>query len=134
VIRGSSERIRIKVQTLGILDHYWSFGLFLAVMHSLIEEYYWRWFVFGRLKEVARPISAHLLAGASFSAHHVIVATQFFPLIWGTVLGLLVGVGGIIWSMMYEKQQTLAGAWISHLIADLGIPSIGHKLLFGTYF
>jgi hypothetical protein len=31
---------------------------------------------------------------------------------------------------MYEKQQSLMGAWIAHLIADFGILAIGHQILF----
>lgn len=130
----SASRIRAKAEALGILRHYWAFGLFLALAHSFLEEYYWRWFVYGRLRDLMRAPLAHALAGASFAAHHIVVATQFFPFLWGLVLGGLVGVGGIIWSLLYERQRTLAGAWISHIIADLGILSLGHKILFGTYF
>lgn len=133
VVTGSSENIRNKARELGILEYYWSFALFLSLIHSLIEEYYWRWFVFGHLREVLHVFSAHLLAGISFAAHHVIIATQFFPIPWGIVLGGLAGAGGILWSVMYDKQQTLMGAWICHVIVDLGILAIGHNILFGSY-
>lgn len=133
IVATSSENIRNKARELGILEYYWPFALFLSVIHSLIEEYYWRWFVFGHLREVLTTSSAHVLAGLSFAAHHVVVATQFFPIGWGVLLGGLAGAGGILWSLMYEKQQTLMGAWICHLIVDLGILAIGHKILFGGY-
>jgi len=63
-----------------------------------------------------------------------VVATQYFPPAWGVLFGGLTGVGGLLWSILYEKQRTLAGAWICHVFVDLGILSIGHWLLFGTYF
>jgi uncharacterized protein len=134
IIASGTSQIRNKAAALGILDHYWAFGLFLALIHSWIEEYYWRWFVYGRLRELLRPALAHLLAGLSFAAHHVVIATQFFDGAWGFILGGLVGVGGIIWSLLYERQQNLIGVWCSHAIVDLGILAIGHKLLFGSYF
>ena len=133
IVVSSSENIRNKARELGILEYYWTFALFLSVIHSLIEEYYWRWFVFGHLTEVLTIFSAHVLAGLSFAAHHVVIATQFFPTAWGIVLGGLAGAGGILWSLMYDKQQTLMGAWICHIIVDLGILAIGHKILFGIY-
>lgn len=133
VVSRSSENIRTKARELGILPYYWSFGIFLSVIHSFIEEYYWRWFVFGYLREVLTLTSAHLLAGLSFAAHHGVIATQFFPAVWGIVFGGFVGIGGILWSIMYDKQQTLTGTWICHLIVDLGILAIGHKILFGSY-
>ena len=130
----SAGRIRAKAEDLGLLAYYWPFAIFLSVIHSLIEEYYWRWFVFGRLAEAMPVTLAHLLAGVAFAAHHVVVATQFFPLGWGVLLGSLVGVGGVVWSIHYRTQRTLAGAWISHLVVDLGIMTIGHRLIFGSYF
>jgi len=134
VVLSSAPKIRAKVQALGILNHYWTFGLFLSLIHSLLEEYYWRWFVYGHLRQVVGNGLAHGLAGVAFSAHHIVVTTQYFPLAWGVMFGALTGVGGIFWSLMYQRQRTLAGAWISHVWVDLGILSIGHRLLFGTYF
>lgn len=134
VILTSAPRIRTKAETLGVMEHYWMFALFLSFLHSLLEEYYWRWFVYGHLRRVVRNGLAHVLAGASFSAHHIVVTTQYFPPAWGVFFGGLTGVGGMIWSAIYERQRTLAGVWICHVVVDLGILSIGHRLLFGTYF
>lgn len=133
VVNRSSDSIGRKAQELGVLKYYWPFALFLSVIHSLIEEYYWRWFVFGRLKNVVNVPYAHAIAGISFAAHHIVIATQFFPVPWGFLFGGLAGAGGIIWSVMYDKQKTLAGAWFCHLIVDLGIMLIGHNILFGNY-
>lgn len=134
LLENAREPIHQKAQSFGILEHYWLFAIFLSVLHSLLEEYYWRWFVFGQLRERLKPYLAHLLAGIAFASHHIVVTTQFFPLATGIVLGASVGIGGILWSLLYEKQKTLMGAWISHLIVDFGIMAVGHYLLFGTYF
>jgi len=130
VVRNGSDSIGRKTQELGVLKHYWLFALFLSVIHSLIEEYYWRWFVFGRLKNVVNTPWAHAIAGVSFAAHHIVIATQFFPVLWGLLFGGLAGAGGVIWSVMYDKQKTLVGAWFCHLIVDLGIMVIGHSILY----
>jgi membrane protease YdiL (CAAX protease family) len=129
VVSRSSESISRKAQQFGVLKHYWLFALFLSFIHSLMEEYYWRWFVFGRLKNVVNVPCAHAIAGVSFAAHHVVVATQFFPVLWGFLFGALAGAGGILWSVMYDKQKTLLGAWLCHLIVDFGIMAIGYSIL-----
>ncbi|MCG6535361.1 MAG: CPBP family intramembrane metalloprotease, partial [Syntrophales bacterium LBB04] len=130
IVEGCSENIKIKVQQLGIINHYWSFGLFLSIIHSFIEEYYWRWFVFGTLNKIMKSYASHLLAGIAFGAHHIVVATQYFPIYWGLLFGSLVGFGGIIFSILYDRQKTLSGAWVCHMIVDLGIIAIGHHLIF----
>jgi len=131
-IAGGSKNIEAKARELGFLEHFWLSGFFLSVVHSFIEEYYWRWFVFGRLRSLTPVRAAHILAGVSFAAHHVVVVTQFFSIFWGLVSGVCVALGGIVWSAMYDKQETLVGAWASHMIVDSGIMAIGHRLLFGA--
>ena len=45
------------------------------------------------------------------------------------MFGLLVGVGGVLWSLLYAKHKTLYGVWISHMIVDLSIMVIGYDLI-----
>src|SRR5262245_43652401 len=52
-------------------------ALFYSVLHSLLEEYYWRWFVFGELRARMPVAAAIALSSAAFTAHHVILLSQF---------------------------------------------------------
>jgi membrane protease YdiL (CAAX protease family) len=129
VIAGSSNKIAGKAEQFGIVEHYWLFAIFLSLIHSFIEEYYWRWFVFGQLRKVTGIFAAYILAGFAFGSHHVVIGTQFVGLFWGFIGGLSVAAAGVIWSIMYNRQKTIVGAWICHLIVDLYIMSIGYKLI-----
>lgn len=120
--------IREKIVNLGILNHYLLFAIFVSFIHSLIEEYYWRWFVYGQLRQLVRPWMAHALAAISFAAHHIVVTTQFFSPTLGIIFGLLVGVGGLIWSLHYQRQGSLLSPWVSHMISDIGLLSFGYYL------
>ncbi len=132
-VRANADRINDTVTGLGLnRANYWAFGICLAVLHSLLEEYYWRWFVFGGLRQLTPAGLAHTLAGAAFMGHHVVVLLQFFPVPLALFLSFSIGLGGVIWSGMYVRQGSLLGVWLSHIIVDFGILSIGHQLLFGT--
>ena len=48
-------------------------ALFLAGIHSLMEEYYWRWFVFAELTRCLAVTPAIALSALAFMGHHVIV-------------------------------------------------------------
>jgi len=133
VVQASAGRMKEKAEALGFLKYYWVFGVFLAVIHSGIEEYYWRWFVGGRLRERLPRATAYVLGAMAFAAHHIVVTTQFFPLGWGIFFGLSVGIGGAVWHWQMERQGTLAGAWCSHMLVDFGLLAVGHKLIFGTW-
>lgn len=128
-IHDGALRIQTRVEGMGVLDHFLGFALFLSVVHSLIEEVYWRRFVYGNLSQLVRPWVAHVAAGLAFSAHHIVVLSQFFQLGMATFLGLSVGVGGVLWSLLYARQRSLLGAWISHMVVDFGIMAIGARLM-----
>lgn len=134
VVESASGNVKTKAAELGILQYYSVYALLISFINSLVEEYYWRWFLYGSLRGVMRTHWAHVLAGTAFASHHTVITTYYFGIGWGLVFGACVGVGGIIWSMMYERHSTILGSWISHLIVDLALFSIGHMLLFGTYF
>ncbi len=131
VLAGATS-VREKARGLGFDKHYVPFALFISLVHSGIEEYYWRWFVYGHLRKILALPAAHLLAALAFSAHHLVVTSQFFSFGLALFLSAAVGVGGLIWSLLYQRQGSLFAPWICHVIVDLGIMAIGHRLIFGS--
>ena len=59
-------------------------GVFYAIVHSFLEEYYWRWFVFDQLRSQTTTWNANLISSAGFAAHHVILLATYFG--WGSPL------------------------------------------------
>lgn len=107
-------------------------GLFYSLGHSLLEEYYWRWFVFFQARRQLAFTPAAVVASLGFMAHHVLVLAIYFG--WTSpatyLFSLAVAVGGLFWAWLYEKYGTLAGPWISHLLIDAVIFLIGYDLVF----
>ncbi len=87
--------VREKAEQMGVISHFVLFGLFLSFLHSLLEEYYWRWFVFGNLHRFLNSKSLAYGVGAlGFASHHIVVTTQFFDGPIGWIYGLTVGRSG----------------------------------------
>lgn len=107
-------------------------AVFYSAIHSGLEEYYWRWFVFGELKKRLRTVSAALIASAGFSLHHILVVGDYFgyasPLTW--VATLAVFCGGLVWSALYVKSGSILGPWLSHGLIDAAIFIVGYRVLF----
>jgi len=126
------EAIRGKIVGLGInaLWIYVAVGAFYALCHSGLEEYYWRWFVFGQLRNRLRWTFAVAVSSLAFMAHHVIVLATYFgwssP--WTYVFSLSVAVGGVVWAWLYERSGSLAAPWLSHLVVDAAIFLVGYDL------
>jgi uncharacterized protein len=105
---------------------------FISIVHSLLEEYYWRWFVFGWLRKYLALWPAIALSSAAFMAHHVIVLGVYFPeQFWNLAVPFSLGValGGGIWAWIYERSQSLWATWLSHLVIDAAIMAVGFDMI-----
>lgn len=130
VLAAGVGRMRARLEAFGLQSHYWTFALLLSLLHSALEEYYWRGFAFGRALELLSAPAAHGLAAAGFAAHHVVVAGIFFGWAWGVLAGAAVAGAGLLWSLQYRRWGTLVAPWLSHVLADLGVMTVGYWLLF----
>ncbi len=126
---------KVKQKTIGMgIDSTWKFfclGLFYAICHSFLEEYYWRWFVLGYLHKYFSSTWAVVISSLGFMAHHVILLAVFFnadsPLAYLLAFG--VGIGGVVWACLYLYSGSLKASWLSHLVVDAGIFSLGYFLI-----
>jgi membrane protease YdiL (CAAX protease family) len=118
-----------KAEGLGFREHFVLFAVFVSVIHSALEEYYWRWFVYGHLREKVGRWAGHTIAAIAFGGHHLVVTLQFFSPGLALFLTACVVVGGLIWTLMYEWQGTVVGCWISHLCVDVLLMVIGYQLI-----
>jgi uncharacterized protein len=130
---GLAPLIHEKIAGFGI-DSIWKYALlaaFYSLFHSLLEEYYWRWFVFAQLRRLVPLWPAIVVSALGFMAHHVVVLGQFFQqtpwVAW--LLASAVAVGGVFWAWLYERTGSLLAPWLSHLLIDAGIFWVGCELV-----
>lgn len=127
------EPMRAKVTGFGIdsIAKYAALGIFYSLCHSFLEEYYWRWFVFGQLRRLAPLGAAILVSSLAFASHHVLVLAAYFgwtsPLTW--LFSAAIAIGGAFWAWLYHRTGSLVGPWLSHLVIDAGIFLIGFQLV-----
>jgi len=127
--------IRDKIGGFGVdtFAAYLAMAVFYSFIHSLLEEYYWRWFVFAQLRRLTSPTPAIFISSVGFMAHHVVLVGTFFG--WGSLLGwflaVAVAVGGAVWAWMYHRWGSLYPVWFGHLLVDVGIFWIGYDLIGG---
>lgn len=129
VIYGNGDKILQKMAELGVKDHFILFALVISSFHAALEEFFWRYFAFGQLRRLLPLLWAVALAAFGFASHHIVVLSQYVPLGWAFALGLCVGLGGAVWSLIYQRFNSLAGPWLSHMMIDLGIMWVGWEIL-----
>jgi len=135
LLEGSVAAVRTKIQSFGASSPaiYLLLAVFYSAIHSLLEEYYWRWFVFGQLSRLCRLPSAIVISSVGFAAHHVLVLQLdfgwFSPFSWLFALAIIIG--GAFWAWLYRASNSLAAVWISHALIDAAIFAIGYTMLGG---
>ncbi len=134
VMASTPAQVRGKLHELGItsLSHYLGLTAFIVVGHSLLEEYYWRWFVFARLCRGMRALPAALVSSLAFMAHHVVVLYVYFPgqfLIAVVPFSLSIAIGGLVWAWLFRRTGSIWAPWLSHLLIDAAIFAIGWDLV-----
>lgn len=130
VLEQNGLRIRERVDGLGMLDHFLLAAVAISIAHAALEEFYWRWFVYGNLRHLISTPWAHVIAAIGFASHHLVITSQFFPFGFAVFLSTFVGIGGAFWSWLYQKTGTLWGPWFSHMLVDFAIFYLGYRLLF----
>jgi membrane protease YdiL (CAAX protease family) len=131
----AATEVRIKVTDFGAGTPlgYLRLALFISLIHSLGEEYYWRWFVFGHLRHYLRLWLAIAVSSFGFMLHHVVVLSVYFPGEFLTAVvpfSLGVAVGGAFWAWVYHRTGSLAATWLSHVLIDAAIMLLGYDMVF----
>lgn len=128
-----AKEIQAKVLGMGINSpaKYWALGLFYTIVHSGLEEYYWRWFVFGQLRKVTTLNLAIALSAIGFTLHHILLLGTYFgygnPVTW--IFSFAITVGGIVWAWLYNKCDSIYPSWFSHMIVDAAIFIVGYDVI-----
>lgn len=125
-----SNAIITKADDLFPLAYYVPVAIVFSLLHSLFEEYFWRWFVFSGLRTKLSVIASAIIGSLGFTLHHIIILSQFFPPGLTALASTGVFVGGLIWCWLYYATKSLTASWISHALADLTIFAIGYCLIF----
>lgn len=134
VFAAGRAEILAKVETMGLRSPsvFIALAVFYSLIHSFLEEYYWRWFVFRECRVQQSLPLAIAISSLGFMAHHVLVLSEYFGWAspWTYLLSLSVAVGGAFWAWLYERYGTLLGPWLSHLLIDAMIFAIGYQMVF----
>ena len=105
-------------------------AIFITVINSSVEEYYWRWFAFSKLSKITSSRKAILLSALGFSFHHLIVLITYFGPGYGILFSFGTFMGGAIWAYLYDRYDSILPCIVSHVIVDAAVMIIGYDIIF----
>jgi len=107
-------------------------GLYIIVFNSVLEEYFWRGFVFKELKSLIKPWIAYGLTGVAFSLHHIMFYYNWFTLSFFMLATIGLIIFAVLMNLFFAKFQDLFSCWLIHGLVDTVQIYIGLKV-FGVW-
>ena len=104
-------------------------ALYVSLVNSMLEEFFFRGFVFGNVKQSYSRKAAYLYSSFLFAAYHVTMMVGWFPTIILVLVIASLMVGGMIFNYLNEKYDTILVSWFVHMFANFSINTIGFILM-----
>lgn len=112
-------------------DNFLYVALYISLMNSFLEEFFFRGFGFITLKKFTDRKFAYIFSSAMFAFYHAGMLWGMFD-VPGLVLiftGLVIG--GCIFSYLNESNDNIYPSWFVHMFANFAINTVGF-ILFGV--
>lgn len=104
------------------------YGTYLILINSLLEEFFFRGFIFLNLKNLGKRRIAYGASSIAFSLYHISNFQNWLN-VWVFVLATIgLFIGGMIFDYLDDKENTFLNSWFVHICADLAIVGFGYSL------
>ncbi|MGM9663131.1 MAG: CPBP family intramembrane glutamic endopeptidase [Oscillospiraceae bacterium] len=105
-------------------------ALYIALVNSLLEEFFFRGFAFLLLGRVLSPALACGFSAAVFALYHVSILQGWFSPVLYALAMLGLAAGGLLFSWLDYRPRSLLPSYLVHMAANLAINCVG-LILFG---
>ena len=112
-------------------DNFIYVSLYISLMNSLLEEFFFRGYGFMTLKKYASRRTAYIFSSMLFALYHVGMLLGMFH--FGVLLLMVAGLfaGGCIFNYLNERSDSIYPSWFVHMFANFAINTVGF-ILFGV--
>lgn len=117
------------VGSMGITkDKFIYVTLYLALINSFLEEFFFRGLGFITLKKYTGRTFAYIFTSIFFAIYHAGMMIGSFDLF--TYILMLIGlfIGGCLFSFINEKSNTIYHSWFVHMFTNFAINTVGFIL------
>lgn len=118
-------------QNVGIKKENFIFvAIYISFINSLLEEFFFRGFIFTNLKALTSRGIAYSISALVFALYHIAMMTSWFSILLFALLLAGLTVGGVLFNYLNEKQGNIYTSWFVHMFANFAINTVGF-MLFG---
>lgn len=115
-------------------DNFIYVSLYISLMNSFLEEFFFRGYGFITLKKYTSRKLAYIFSSCVFAVYHIGMLIGMFGV--GALALLMFGLiaGGCIFNYLNEKNENIYSSWFVHMFANFAINTVGMILFRGKIF
>lgn len=119
----------LDIDQLRVLLWEWGFSgsgeiwlvLILLVANPILEEVYWRGYIYEKLRRDVTAKYAILVTSTFYTLYHLLSVIPIFEDFFGLIAAVPVFIAGTFWGYIREKTGSITAAIIGHVLSDMGI-------------
>ncbi len=119
-IRPEAENIYRTLSVLGLTENFLLYSVGIIVLNSLVEEFFWRYSIYGGLKSYFSMPVAAIVSSVGFAGSHMLYFIGLFDslaiIVFLTVVSFIFG---CYWVWLYERTRSVPHVWINHMLVNL---------------
>lgn len=101
------------------------YGLYITFINSLLEEFFFRGFIFLNIIKLGYRKTAYIFSSMAFAIYHIANFKNWFSMELFMLASLGLFIGGCVFNALDEKDHSFLNSWFVHICADLAIVLIG---------
>ncbi|PPA71173.1 CPBP family intramembrane glutamic endopeptidase [Jeotgalibacillus proteolyticus] len=102
----------------------WLLVVVLLLINPILEEIYWRGFMFDRLRDKMKAGGTIFFTAFFYTLYHMLSVIPIFYGIASLAAIIPVFIAGLFFGYLREKTGSILAAIISHALSDLGIVAV----------
>lgn len=106
-------------------------GLYIIIFNSILEEYFWRAFIFEEFHKRIKPVWAYIISATAFSFHHVVFFYNWFSPTFFIFVTIGLIAYALIMNFVWNKYRELFSCWLPHAMVDVVQIYIGFLVFVG---
>ena len=110
-------------------DNFVFVSLYISFINSLLEEFFFRGFLFTNLAKHSTSRLAYCFSALAFAGYHVAMMLGWFSPVPFVLVMAGLSIGGMLFNYLNARTGTLYTSWLVHMFANFAINTIGFLLL-----
>ncbi|MDR7871256.1 MAG: type II CAAX endopeptidase family protein [Tissierellaceae bacterium] len=111
-------------------DNFIFVALYISFFNSLLEEFFFRGFIFLSLLKTSGRFNAYVISALAFAIYHVAIMADWFNLSLFILAMSGLFIGALIFNYLNEKNNNIYNSWLVHMFANFAINTVGF-IMFG---